>query len=123
MQDSIISNINTNLFFVFGGYYIVYMENGIYKIEEIKSRLAPVFEKSGVKSAILFGSYARGNPRVKSDVDLLVDSGLKGLDFCGLIEYVHMALNKRVDVIDVRFVEKGSRIDNEIRETGVRIYG
>jgi predicted nucleotidyltransferase len=99
------------------------MENGIYQIEEIKSRLAPVFEKNGVRSAILFGSYARGDARPKSDVDLLVDSGLRGLDFCGLIEYVYMALGKRVDVIDVRFVKKGSRIDNEIRETGIRIYG
>jgi predicted nucleotidyltransferase len=99
------------------------MENAIYKIEEIKSRLTPVFKENGVKSAVLFGSYARGEARAKSDVDLLVDSGLRGLDFFGLVEYVRMALDKRVDVVDVRCVEKGSRIDDEIREKGVRIYG
>jgi predicted nucleotidyltransferase len=99
------------------------MENRIYKIEEIKSRLTPVFEENGVKSAILFGSYARGEAREKSDVDLLVDSGLMGFDFFGMVEYVRMALDKRVDVVEAMYVEKGSRIDNEIRATGVRIYG
>ncbi|MDR3012034.1 MAG: nucleotidyltransferase domain-containing protein [Chitinispirillales bacterium] len=100
------------------------MKNTIYNIDEIRTRLTPIFERHGVRSAILFGSYARGDARSKSDVDLLVDSGLRGLSFFGLWEYVRMALDdKRVDLIDVRFVEQGSQIDNEIRETGVKIYG
>ncbi|MDR2578256.1 MAG: nucleotidyltransferase domain-containing protein [Chitinispirillales bacterium] len=100
------------------------MKNGVYKIEEIKSRLEPVFGANGVKSAILFGSYAKGTADERSDVDLLVDSGRKGLKFVGLIELVRMALDDiEVDVIDVGYLKKGSRVDNEIHETGVRIYG
>jgi predicted nucleotidyltransferase len=99
------------------------MKNNIYKIDEIKSRLEPVFGANGVKSAVLFGSYAKGSASAKSDIDLLVDSGLRGLDFVGLTEYVREALDKNVDVIDVRYVIKGSRVDNEVRESGVRIYG
>jgi len=99
------------------------MKNNIYKIEEIKSRLAPVFGANGVKSALLFGSYANGSATGKSDIDLLVDSGLKGLDFVGLIEYIREALEKNVDVIDVRYVKKDSKVYNEARSTGVPIYG
>jgi len=99
------------------------MGTGIYKIDEIKSRLAPVFGANGVKSAVLFGSYAKGSATEKSDIDLLVDSGLRGLDFVGLTEYIREALDKYVDVIDVRYVKRGSRIDCEARESGVLIYG
>jgi len=95
----------------------------VYDVEEIKSRLTPVFDANGVRSAVLFGSYAKGSATEKSDVDLLVDSGLKGLDFVGLAEYIREALDKEVDVIDVGYVKKGSMIEDEVRETGIRIYG
>jgi predicted nucleotidyltransferase len=99
------------------------MENTVYKINEIKALLAPVFTENGVKSAVLFGSYAKGGARPNSDIDLLVDSGLRGLDFVGLIEYIREALNKEVDVIDVQHVKRGSPVDDEIRRSGVKIYG
>jgi len=96
----------------------------VYNVEEIKSRLTPVFDANGVRSAVLFGSYAKGLATEKSDVDLLVDSGLKGLDLVGLAEYIREALDDReVDLIDVGYVKKGSRIEDEVRETGIRIYG
>jgi len=99
------------------------MENRVYTFDEIKSRLAPVFNVNRVKSAVLFGSYAKNSADEKSDIDLLVDRGLKGLDFVGLTEYIREALDKDVDVIDVRYVRQGSVVDREIRESGVLIYG
>lgn len=95
----------------------------IYDIQEIKHRLKPIFEKNGVKSAVLFGSYALGCATPRSDVDILVDSGLRGLDFYGLVEYIHQALRKKVDIIDVYCVIPDSPIDREISKTGVKIYG
>jgi predicted nucleotidyltransferase len=95
----------------------------IYKINDIKVRLVPIFRENGVKSAILYGSYATGLANQNSDIDLLVDSGLKGLDFVGLIETIREALNKEVDVIDVRYVIKDSKVENEIQKHGVQIYG
>lgn len=99
------------------------MKNEIYDIIEIKNRLFPVFQAGGVKSAFLFGSYATGKATAQSDVDILVDSGLRGLDFVGLIEYVHEALGKNVDLIDVYYMEKNSRIEQEIHQNGICIYG
>ena len=97
--------------------------NNTFGLLEIKSRLEPIFAESGVKYAILFGSYAQGQATPNSDVDILVDSGLRGLDFVGLIEYVREALQKNVDLIDVHYLDSNSPINQEVAATGVRIYG
>lgn len=92
-------------------------------LEEMKYRLSPVFRQNGVKRAVLFGSYGKGCPTEKSDVDLLVDSGLRGLKFVGLIEDVREALNGiEVDLFDTTHIETGSRIEREIHDTGVLLY-
>ena len=95
----------------------------VYDIAEIKRRLEPVFKENGVKSAILFGSYANGSATEVSDIDILVDSGLRGLDFVGLIEYIHDALQKEVDIIDKYYVVENSPIYREVHSTGIYIYG
>jgi len=95
----------------------------IYDIVEIQRRLTPVFRQNGVRRAVLFGSYAKGEACPKSDVDILVDSGLRGLAFVGLMGHVRDALQKEVDLLDVFYVKPGSRVEKEIRETGVQIYG
>jgi len=94
----------------------------VYDVAEIRERLAPIFRSNRVKKAVLFGSYAKGEADPRSDVDILVDSGLRGLDFVGLVELVREALQKNVDMFDVCYVRKGSRVDREIAETGVSVY-
>ena len=69
----------------------------IYSLAELQSILNPVFSEHGVRKAVLFGSYAKGTATEHSDVDLLVDSGLRGLKFFGLLESVTCALNLPVD--------------------------
>lgn len=99
------------------------MEQGIYTVPELKERLRPVFDAYGVRRAVLFGSYGKGCATPKSDVDLWVDSGVDGLAFVGLIEDVRKVLDdKEVDMMDKAHIEPNSRIDREIRRTGVEIY-
>ena len=95
----------------------------IYTLNELKTILNPVFSQYGIRSALLFGSYAKGSANGRSDVDILVDSGLRGLQFFGLLESVNSALKIPVDLIDVSQIEPGSEIDLEIRKTGVPLYG
>ena len=85
--------------------------------------MSPVFDEYNVKKAVLFGSYAKGEARENSDIDILVDSGLKGLAFFGLLEDVAVSLDKPVDLIDTSQLLKDSEVDNEIKENGVVIYG
>ena len=94
----------------------------IYTVTELRDTLSPIFAEYGVRSALLFGSYAKGQATECSDVDLLVDSGLRGLAFFGLLEDVVSALDVPVDMIDVSQVEQDSPVELEIERSGVQIY-
>lgn len=98
------------------------MPNTIYTVDDIKTALFPVLNSYSVKKAILFGSYVKGHATEKSDIDLLLDSGLRGLKFVGLIEDVRNALDKDVDVFDVTHITPNSKISSEIAKDGVVIY-
>ncbi len=97
--------------------------NTAYSIRELKDILSPVFEQYGVNKAILFGSYAKGLANSRSDVDLLVDSGLRGMEFFGLLESIVNSLEVPVDLIDITQIEQNSPIEKEIQQSGVQIFG
>ena len=59
----------------------------IYSIYEIQQRIAPVAKQYGVKAVFLFGSYARGEAREDSDIDLLVDTS--GTNLRSLLSLAH----------------------------------
>lgn len=101
---------------------VLNMTDHVYSISEIKNLLFPIFVQYEVNKAILFGSYSKEKATETSDVDLLVDSGLHGLKFLGLSEDIRTALDKDADVFDVSHIEPQSRIDNEIKDTGVVLY-
>ena len=94
-----------------------------YSIEEISKKLKPIFKKFKVKSAILFGSYAKGKATHQSDIDILVDSNLKGLNFFGPLNDVSEAFTTSVDLIDVQDLQPNSKLSKEIAKTGIKIYG
>jgi predicted nucleotidyltransferase len=96
--------------------------NEVYTQKQLKNKLAPIFFRHNVRRAVLFGSYGKGTPSPNSDVDIFVDSGLRGLDFFGLLNEVALAVDKNVDMIDAIEIEKGSPIENEINSTGVLIF-
>ena len=93
-----------------------------YTISQIRERLIPVFDRNNVRKAILFGSYVKGNATQNSDIDLLVDSGKRGLAFFGLLEDVCENVECEVDLIDISQIIPGSKMEKEIKETGVIIY-
>ena len=99
------------------------MPKGIFTLDEIKRRLQPIFTNHRIRQAILFGSYGKGTATQKSDVDLLVDSDLRGLKFMGFVEELREALDdKDMDVFDVAHIGPKSRIAEEIKQTGIEIY-
>jgi len=74
------------------------MEN----IEEIKRKILPILKKNNVKRAGFFGSYARGEQKKKSDVDILVelDNNLSLYDVIGIKIELQKKLKKRVDLVE-----------------------
>ena len=98
------------------------LSDKIYSVEEIRRLVNPVLSRNNVRKAVLFGSYVKGSADEKSDVDILLDSGLTGLQFVGLIEDIRFALDKDVDVFDVTHIVPDSKIYSEISRDGVVIY-
>lgn len=99
------------------------MKQQIYTIADIREKLIPVFNKYRIKRAVLFGSYAKGIAKDNSDIDIMVDSNLRGLAFYGLLEDVVEAVGKSVDLLDKSQIVNASKIQQEIENTGVVIYG
>lgn len=98
------------------------MREYIYSADEIRAILNPVFNRHNVKKAVLFGSYAKGTAEPGSDIDIFVDSGLKGLRFYGLLEDVVNALDKDVDLLDSLQIVPFSEVADEISKSEVLIY-
>jgi len=98
--------------------------NKLYTTSELKEKLFPIFNILPVEKAVLFGSYASGNPTSLSDVDILIDSNgkLRGIDFFGVLDDVVEALQVPVDLIEASQIVKGSRAEHEIEKTGIIIY-
>ena len=98
-------------------------EHGVLKIEEIKNNVKKVLDNYTVNFCYLFGSYAKNKATGKSDVDLLIDTNVTGLDFFGLVEELRVALSKKVDLIRFKDLENNNEILGEILKDGIKIYG
>lgn len=99
------------------------MKRQVYTVVDIKEKLMPVFDKYKIKKAVLFGAYAKGIAKDNSDIDIMVDSNLRGLAFYGLLEDVVNAVGKSVDLLDKSQIINASKIQQEIENTGIVIYG
>jgi len=103
--------------------YIPFDENhGVYNTAQIASIIQPILSQTPVRFCFLFGSYAKGTAGPSSDVDLLVDDSIHGLDFVSLADELSTALHKKVDLIRIDSLQARGDFLNEILATGVRIY-
>lgn len=95
---------------------------GVLSFLTIKRTVCQIASQYDVKRIVLFGSYAKGEATPESDIDLYMESDLYGLDYFGFVEALREGLNKKVEVLSDKTVEKSSEIDREIKRTGVLIY-
>lgn len=101
-------------------------EKGLLTVDRIRDELCDLFAKEykgKVRFCYLFGSYAKGCPKPKSDVDIYVSSSLKGIAFLGLMERIHERLHKRVDVLRDSEPEGNWPLTYEILRDGIKLYG
>ena len=98
--------------------------NYVLNIRTIKQKCQQVFAKyPEVKCAYLYGSYARNEATVNSDVDIMVVCHGMGLNFFGMAAKLEEALQKDVDLQTLsQFVEEESILENVFVE-GIKIYG
>ncbi|MBR2523543.1 MAG: nucleotidyltransferase domain-containing protein [Clostridiales bacterium] len=95
------------------------MSDTVLDIGFIRDKIAPIAAKYGVESIYVFGSYARGEATIDSDVDFLVFGGkdFKRSNVFALAEDVRIALNKNVDMYEISEINTDSSFyDTVMRE-------
>ena len=93
-----------------------------YTINEIKNRTNPIAKAYGIGRKSLFGSYARGEAKDDSDVDLYIELGrLKSLiQYFAFIDELENALDRHVDVVTTGIEDKTFLF--KIMQEGVLLY-
>ena len=92
------------------------MNNMVLTIENIISIVKPIAEKYHVDQVYLFGSYARGEANIDSDLDFLVYGGdsFKLTMIFAFAEELREVLNKNVDVFEIHEINQESEFYNTI---------
>jgi len=77
-------------------------------IETLKSLGEQIRKEYKAEIIGVFGSYARGEQRVSSDLDILVKfrEGATLFDFVGLADFLEEKLNTKVDIVPVDTVRE-----------------
>ena len=92
------------------------------EIQKIKERILPILKEHNVVKAGIFGSYARGEQKKKSDVDILVEIP----DDRSLLEIIRLKialeknLKKKVDLVEYELIR--SEIKERILDEEIPIY-
>ncbi|MDE7406266.1 MAG: nucleotidyltransferase domain-containing protein [Clostridiales bacterium] len=96
---------------------------GILSLDKICEVCAGIFKEWNVEYCYLFGSYAIGEAKQNSDIDLLVATPLTGMAFFELAEALREGLQKKVDVLGLEQLNNNSELLGQILKHGVKIYG
>ena len=98
------------------------MTGKIYSVSEIRDIVNPIASRYGIERMYLFGSYARGEAKAESDIDLRVDTGkLHGLfALGGLYADLEEGFGKKRDAIMAELNEmRAARMGEPAQETAV----
>ena len=100
------------------------MSEKVYTIDEIKKILSDILKNTSVYKVILFGSYAKNSDNKNSDLDFIIDTKetLMGFKLYSLITRIEEAFKKQVDAFEKNEIIENSKIDEEIKRTGVVVY-
>jgi len=71
------------------------------QLQRIAKIAVPILKKNGVVKAGIFGSYARGEAKKRSDIDIVIQfKGRKSyFDLIGLEQELEQLLGKKVDLL------------------------
>lgn len=89
------------------------------ELEKLKSKIVKILKANGIKKAGIFGSYARGEQKKKSDIDIFIQpkEGM-GLGFVGLALELEEKLGKKVDLVSYNGLSpylKNKILNQEVR--------
>ena len=90
------------------------------EVQKLKPKITKVLKRYHATKAGIFGSYARGTAKKKSDVDILVElpTKLSLFDFIGIKLELEKVLKMKVDLVEynsIKPVIKKGILTEEIR--------
>ncbi|MDR0307759.1 MAG: nucleotidyltransferase domain-containing protein [Chitinispirillales bacterium] len=93
-----------------------------YTIEEIRQKVMPVAKRHKLVRMYLFGSYARGDAKAKSDIDIRVDvpADMDYFRLCEVYGDLERSLNAKVDLLTTGALEE--KFLNRIAKEEVLLY-
>lgn len=77
-------------------------QNTTFTLAGIKKKILPILKKHAVKRAAIFGSFARGEAKAKSDIDLLIEYQGKDKSLFDLVDLksdLEKTLSRKVDLV------------------------
>ncbi len=91
--------------------------------DEIENAIRFLLRKYHAESALLFGSYARGDATPESDLDVIVFGGknFKKTNIFALAEDLQEITGKNVDAFEISEVDPNSAFYDSIHREGVKI--
>ena len=93
-------------------------------VTDIEYYIISLAQEYGAKKVSLIGSFARGEERPDSDVDILLEKGeIKGMQVLEFQDRLEQQLNRRVDVVTTagaspRFLERVKKDEVVLYEAG-----
>ena len=108
---------------IYKGYYSNKKYQFIYNIEDIKKIVKPIFDEYEVNRVLLFGSYARNEASLISDIDFcIIDQRIKSLKLFTIKGDLQKALSKDIDIFQLSSIKIDSPIYKNIFNEGITIY-
>ena len=92
------------------------------QIETIKKKIVPILKKNNVVRAGIFGSYARGENKKNSDVDILVEINNPKMSLLGFIAMKHAledVIGRKIDLVEYKTIKP--RIKKKILNEEIKI--
>jgi|TARA_Y100000310_G_scaffold70980_1_gene66791 hypothetical protein len=91
------------------------------QINILKKKIISILKKNNVVRAGIFGSYARGEQKKNSDIDILVEikKKISLFDFAGIKIELEEKLRRKVDLVEYKVIKP--RIKKNILDSEVRI--
>jgi len=88
-------------------------------LKKIKPQIINILKKNNVKKAGIFGSYARGEQKKDSDIDILIEPPKNiGFGFAGIAIELEKKLKKKVDLLTYKYISpyiKENILKEEVR--------
>lgn len=99
------------------------MSKRVYTRQELQNMICPLVKKYNAADALLFGSYARNEATLDSDIDVIIIGGkhFDRLNIFALAQELYEVSGKNVDVYELSELKVGSPLYNNVMREGVKL--